>query len=275
MRVVQERPTAARLRRFLARLPSGKSRPGKRNGPENPRPSGTVVSVFVKVCGITTEEDALLAVAVGADALGFVFAPGSPRQVTPGTVRDIVRRLPSGAVTVGVFRDERPERIVEIVNTVGLSGAQLHGREPTSEVRSVRRRIPFVIQAFAAGDVSLATAGGGPADVILIDAPEPGSGRVFDWALAEGAPDGVRLLLAGGLDVDNVRDAVRRVRPWGVDVSSGVETTAGSGRKDATKLRLFVEAARAAGEEVEADGWTPTAGNGSGSLYDWNRDPKS
>ncbi len=122
--------------------------------------------VFIKVCGITNEEDALLAVAVGADALGFVFAPGSPRQVTPGAVRDMVRRLPPETVTVGVFRDERPERVVEIVNAVGLSGAQLHGREPLSEVRTVRRRVPFVIQGFAAGDAAIGSAANGPADVV-------------------------------------------------------------------------------------------------------------
>ncbi len=229
--------------------------------------------VFIKVCGITNEEDALLAVAVGADALGFVFAPGSPRQVTPGAVRDMVRRLPPETVTVGVFRDERPERVVEIVNAVGLSGAQLHGREPLSEVRTVRRRVPFVIQGFAAGDAAIGSAANGPADVVLIDAPEPGSGRVFDWALAEGAPGGIRLLLAGGLDAGNVREAVQRVRPWGVDVSSGVETFVGSGRKDARKLRRFVEVARVAGDEIEADGWTREGANGD--LYDWNRDPRA
>ena len=116
--------------------------------------------MFVKICGITNEEDALLAVALGADALGFVFAPGSRRQVRPDDVRDILRRLPPGTVSVGVFRDERPERVVELVHRLGLTGAQLHGREPLSEVRWVRRRVPFVIQAFAAGDPALAAAPG-------------------------------------------------------------------------------------------------------------------
>ena len=88
----------------------------------------------MKVCGITTEDDALLAVALGADALGFVFASGSPRQVRVKEVGDIVRRLPPGQPTVGVFRDERRERVVEIVHSIGLTGAQLHGREPASEV---------------------------------------------------------------------------------------------------------------------------------------------
>lgn len=204
--------------------------------------------MFVKVCGVTSEEDALLAVALGADAVGFVFAPGSVRQVSPQEARDIARRLPHGVVTVGVFRDERPERVVEIVGKVGLRGAQLHGREPLSEVRWIRQRLDFVIQGFGAGDPAISAAANGPADVILIDSPEPGSGRVFDWRLAEGASGGARLLLAGGLNPDNVAEAIAHVRPWGVDVSSGVESA--PGRKDPRKLRRFIEAAKDAGDTL-------------------------
>ncbi len=102
----------------------------------------------------------------------------------------------------------------------------------------------FVIQAFPAGDPGLAAAANSPADVILVDSPDPGSGRVFDWRLAEGAPSGVRLLLAGGLTSHNVAEAIKLVRPWGVDVASGVEAAAGL--KDPRKLRQFIEAARAA-----------------------------
>src|SRR6266576_2106210 len=119
--------------------------------------------MFVKICGVTNEDDALLAVAMGADAIGFVFAP-SPRQVHPEVVRDILKRLPHDTLTIGVFRNETPERVIDII-----------GRER--------------------------------ADVVLVDSPEPGSGDVFDWSLAEGAPDGVRLLLAGGLNPDNVEQA--------------------------------------------------------------------
>jgi phosphoribosylanthranilate isomerase len=204
--------------------------------------------VFVKICGITNEDDALLSVALGADALGFNFASGSRRQVSIDTARDIVRRLPAGTVTVGVFRDERPERVVEIANSVGLHAVQLHGREPLSEVRWVRERVQFVIQGFAAGDPALAIAANGPADVVLIDSPNPGSGIVFDWRLAEGAPGGIRLMLAGGLTPDNVTEAIRRVRPWGVDVATGVEVS--PGRKDPKKLRRFIEAARAGGDAL-------------------------
>jgi phosphoribosylanthranilate isomerase len=203
--------------------------------------------VFVKICGITNEDDALLATALDADALGFVFAP-SGRQVHPETVRDIAKRLPREVHTVGVFRNERPERVVEIVGRTGLHGVQLHGAEPESEVAWIRERVQFVIQAFTAGDPALAYAAKSAADVILVDSPDPGSGKVFDWRLAEGAPSGIRLLLAGGLNPDNVGEAIRLVRPWGVDVSSGVEEK--PGRKDARKLREFVIAARSAGEVV-------------------------
>jgi len=205
--------------------------------------------MFVKICGITNEDDALLATALDADALGFVLAPSS-RQVDPETVRDIVRRLPREIHTIGVFRNERPERIVEIVGRAGLRGVQLHGSEPASEVKWIRERVQFVIQAFGAGDPALANAGKSAADIILVDSPNPGSGKVFDWQLAEGAPRGKRILLAGGLTPENVGDAIRLVRPWGVDVSTGVEARAG--RKDPAKLRRFVVAAREAASE-EAD----------------------
>jgi phosphoribosylanthranilate isomerase len=203
--------------------------------------------MFVKICGITNEDDALLATALDADALGFVFAP-SPRQVHPEVARDIVRRLPREIHTIGVFRNERPERIVEIVNRAGLHGVQMHGHEPPAEVEWVRKRVQFVIRAYSAGDSALAEASQSAADIILVDSPDPGSGKVFDWRLAEGAPRGKRILLAGGLTPENVGEAIKLVRPWGVDVSTGVEQK--PGRKDPAKLRRFVEAAREAGAEV-------------------------
>ncbi|HEU5302139.1 MAG TPA: phosphoribosylanthranilate isomerase [Acidimicrobiia bacterium] len=224
--------------------------------------------MFVKICGVTNEEDALLAVALGADAVGLNFVPGSPRQVTVNEARDIVRRLPPEALTVGVFRDERPERVAEVVNGLGLGGAQLHGREPQSEARWIRVRVPFLIQGFRAGDPAIGASAGGPADVVLLDGESPGSGELFDWALAEGAPVGTRLLLAGGLTPDNVGAAIRRVRPWGVDVATGVETEPGSGRKDARKLARFLEEAREAGAEMESDGWVPA----DAEPYDWEVD---
>lgn len=198
--------------------------------------------MFVKICGTTSEEDALLAVALGADAVGFVFAP-SPRQVTVTTVADIVKRLPREILTVGVFRDEAPARVVELANTAGLGGVQLHGHEPPEHSRYVRERVPFLIQAFPAGSNSVAEAAKYTADVVMVDAASPGSGQVFDWRLAE-APDGLRLMLAGGLHAGNVTQAIAQVRPWGVDVASGVERS--PGHKDPVKMRAFIAAAKAA-----------------------------
>jgi phosphoribosylanthranilate isomerase len=199
--------------------------------------------VFVKICGITSEEDALLAVAMGADAVGFVFAPSS-RQIAAGKARDIARRLPPEVLTVGVFRDESAQRVVDVVNGAGLRAAQLHGHETVEHTRSVRSRVSFVIKAFAAGDPTLERADDFGADAVLVDSPTPGSGDMFDWSLAEGAPHGRRVILAGGLTPDNVAEAIARVRPWGVDVSTGVESE--PGRKDARKVRDFIRAAKSA-----------------------------
>jgi phosphoribosylanthranilate isomerase len=217
--------------------------------------------VFVKVCGTTSEEDALLAVAMDADAIGFVFAP-SLRQVSPAIVADIVKRLPPEIITIGVFRDESPARVVEVVNTVGLKGAQLHGRETPQQARWVRHRVPVLIQAFASGDRAIEGAAEYGADAVLLDAPTPGSGQVFDWTLAEGAPDGLRLILAGGLTPDNVGDAIAAVHPWGVDVATGVESE--PGRKDPRKLRAFVATARAAA--------TPRHESPRDGPFDWQED---
>jgi len=204
--------------------------------------------VFVKICGLTSEEDALLAVAMGADAVGFVFAP-SARQVAPQKVADIVKRLPVDITTVGVFRDEAAQRVVDIVNQTGLRAAQLHGFESPNEARWIRQRVRTVLKAFPAGDPRLEHADDWGADVILIDSATPGSGEVFDWSLAEGAPSNRRVLIAGGLTPANVGDAIRRIRPWGVDVSSGVE--ASPGHKDARKLKAFLDAVRHAVRDAE------------------------
>ena len=185
--------------------------------------------MFVKICGITSEEDALLAIALGADAVGFVFAP-STRQVHPDLVRDIVKRLPTEVLAVGVFKNDRPEHVVEVAGRVGLPAVQLSGAEPLSEVRWIRERVRFVIEGYTAGDPALSAAANSPADVVLIDSPNPGSGRVFDWQLAEGAPGGVRLMIAGGLTPENVGEAIRRLRPWGVDVVVGRRGGAGPER---------------------------------------------
>lgn len=217
--------------------------------------------MWVKVCGITSEEDALLAVAMGVDAVGFVFAPSS-RQMAPAAVREITRRLPHEIVTVGVFRDERPQTVVDVVNKSGLKAAQLHGNESREDCRYVTERVPMVIKAFQAGDTRVMRAPEYGSQLVLLDAPSPGSGKVFDWRLAEGVPTGQHLVLAGGLDSDNVAEAIRTVHPFGVDVSSGVESA--PGRKDASKMRAFVQAARAA----EPERYDP----GEDSLFDWEEE---
>lgn len=199
--------------------------------------------MFVKICGITNEDDALFAVAMGADAVGFVFAP-SPRQIAPQQVFDITRRLPPEILTVGVFRDELPERVITTVERAGLKAAQLHGHESPRDVEHVAKHVRWVIKAVTAGSADAAHADRFGTDLVLVDAPNPGSGVVFDWSLVDDLPEGPRIIVAGGLTPDNVGTAVERLRPWGVDVSSGVERS--PGRKDALKVKAFIERARAA-----------------------------
>lgn len=218
--------------------------------------------MFVKICGTTSEEDALLAIAMGADAVGFIFAP-SKRQIAPGIARDIAKRLPPEIITVGVFRDESPKRVVDIVEFAGLKAAQLHGKETPDQARWIRKRVPLVIQAFAAGDRMVSRALEYGVDAVLLDNPTPGSGQVFDWKMAGEAPDGVRVIIAGGLTPDNVAAAVAAIRPWGVDVVTGVERE--PGHKDPVKLRAFVAAARAA---VVA----PYEGDEDDRPYDWQEE---
>jgi phosphoribosylanthranilate isomerase len=199
--------------------------------------------MFIKICGITNEQDALLAVALGADALGFVFAP-SPRQVAPQRVKEIVRRLPQNIITVGVFRDEHPQRVIDTVREAGVFGAQLHGHESTRHVSDVMKEIHWVVKAVAAGSVEARTADDFQTNLILVDSPNPGSGVEFDRSLLSEIPSGLRILLAGGLTPENVVDAIAQVEPWGVDVSSGVEKS--HGYKDPIKLKNFIEASRSA-----------------------------
>lgn len=215
--------------------------------------------MFVKICGITSEDDALLAVAMGADAVGFVFAP-SPRQLAVQKAYDITRRLPPEILTVGVFRDELPSRVVDLGHQAGVKAVQLHGRETPEQTKEVAGHFRWVIKAFAAGSEQLPNADRYGTDMILLDAPSPGSGKVFDWSLAGDAPDSVKLILAGGLTPENVAGAVAEVEPWGVDVSTGVEKS--PGKKDPLAVKRFIENARAAGpEQYRGDDDMP---------YDWD-----
>jgi len=231
--------------------------------------------VFVKICGTTSEEDALLAVAMGAEALGFVFAP-SPRQMRPQDVADIVKRLPPEILTVGVFKDDLPERIIHIVRSTGLKGAQIHGNFAADDAVAVRRAIFHTLVAFPAGDPRVLEAQDYEPYAVVLDGARPGAGQVFDWALAAEVPGDLKLILAGGLTTDNVVEAIRTVHPWGVDVVSGVESS--TGRKDPVKLRAFIAKAHAAGKELRDTGnegrpESPSVPPGPpGAFYDWEED---
>ena len=237
--------------------------------------------MFIKICGITTVDDALLATALGADAVGFVMAP-SPRQIAVPRVQEIVRRLPSGVLTVGVFRVEAPQRVVDVVNRCGFKAVQLSGRESIADTRLVRDEVSVVIKAFPGGSGALAVADRYGADMVMVDSDTPGSGQVFDWSLAEGAPRGIKLIMAGGLSPENVGAAIAKVRPWGVDVATGVELS--PGRKDPARMRAFINAARSsapmktrtsvsAAGEVASVGLGPAdPAAGGATPYDWQQE---
>jgi phosphoribosylanthranilate isomerase len=219
---------------------------------------------FIKICGVTSEADALLSVSLGATAVGFIFAP-SPRQVSVHLAGDIAKRLPEDVLTVGVFRDEAPQRIVEAVRIAGLGAAQMHGHETAEETQWVRARVPVVIKAFPAGDRTIVRFEDFGADYLMVDGENPGSGQVFDWRLAEGVSDHHRLIVSGGLRPDNVAQAVAHLRPGGVDVASGVE--AAPGRKDPLLLREFITNARQAFADLAAR--DPLVDAAADEPYDW------
>jgi len=217
--------------------------------------------MFVKICGITNEDDALLSVAMGADALGFNFVSGSTRQIAPQVAYDITRRLPPEILTVGVFRNELPQRVVELAHKSGVKAVQLHGNETPEQCIEVGKQFRWVIKAFSAGDPNLPRADRYGTDMVMIDGAEPGSGKVFDWSLVGDAPDALKLILAGGLTPENVAAAIHEVRPWGVDVASGVESS--PGRKDALAVKRFIENARAAAP-------AQYLGDDEAMPYDWD-----
>ena len=210
----------------------------------------------VKICGITNLADARVAAGAGADLIGFVFYPPSPRNVSPEGVREIIRGIRptvtvrtsnSGPRFVGVFVDRRTEAVARVLDFCGLDYAQLHGTEPPQDVIALTELGHHVIKAFRVRDAdSLAGVSGYQAAAYLLDTYVPGeaggTGRRFDWSLALDAKRHGPLILAGGLHPDNVGEAVRTIRPWGVDVSSGVE--AEPGRKDPEQVRRFVAKAK-------------------------------
>lgn len=204
------------------------------------------MSVRVKICGITNREDALAAAAAGADALGFNFWKGSPRWVAPETVEALLPELPPGILTVGVFVNAPRAEIEAVLERVPLGAIQLHGDEPPQACRGWRVTVIKALRALPGVDLA-SEAERYPAEIILLDSGAAGSyggsGKTFPWERAIGVAPG-RLLLAGGLDPDNVAEAVRFVRPWGVDVAGGVERS--PGRKDPQKIKEFVAHARCA-----------------------------
>jgi phosphoribosylanthranilate isomerase len=200
--------------------------------------------------------------------------------MAPAAVADIVKRLPHETITVGVFRDEARQRVVDIANQIGLGGVQLHGMESAEDTQWIRSRTRWVIKAFPAGHRNIDRFAEYEAQTLLIDGTNPGSGELFDWRLAEGVVDPTRLIVSGGLRPENVGAAIEHLHPWGVDVSTGVE--ASPGVKDPGRLRAFIGAAHEAARSVVASaggavaatytGDTDHAEGGESALFDWQDD---
>jgi phosphoribosylanthranilate isomerase len=210
--------------------------------------------VKVKICGITNLEDAQAAIEAGADLLGFNFYPKSPRYVASGTARSIVAHIRSGRqcpTLVGVFVNSPLDEIRSIMRDVDLDLAQLHGDEPVTVVEQLGGRGFKALRPASLEDATAAAewyAPYGPnMPVLLIDAYHKeqygGTGHTADWSIATRIAQAYPILLAGGLTPDNVAEAIRQVKPWGVDVASGVECS--PGKKDVARLRAFVQCARA------------------------------
>ncbi len=200
--------------------------------------------VRIKICGITNVEDALVAVEAGADALGFVFYEQSPRFINPVMAAKIISRLPPFIQSVGLFVNEETEKINWTADYCGLDLAQLHGDESPEDCLEVNRR---VIKAFRVQNiVSIDPLKNYQVSGYLLDAWSPdaygGTGRTFNWELAGAARQYGPIILAGGLSPENVVDAISSVHPYGIDVSSGVESA--PGKKDAAKLREIIRLAK-------------------------------
>jgi len=204
--------------------------------------------VKVKICGITNIEDALAAVKFGADALGFIFYKGSPRVITSDRAKEIISRLPPLVSTVGVFVNEDPSEIKRIILHAGLDTVQLHGDEPP-EMCDISRR---VIKAIRVEDLTdLKPLSSYKVSAFLLDTYTPealgGTGQIFNWDIAVEAKRFGRIILAGGLTPQNVVEAIQWVRPYGIDVATGVEG-AEKERKDHAKMKLFIQRAKSVPE---------------------------
>ena len=197
--------------------------------------------MIVKICGITRAENARLAVSLGATAIGFIFWPSSPRAISPLRARAIVDALPASVTTVGVFVNAGRDEIEAAADEANLQAVQLHGDETPDLARSLSRRVIKAIPL--TGDID-ERVNEWPGTMLLLDAHDAakrgGTGRVIDWDRAAAIARAHDIILAGGLGPANVADAVARVRPAGIDVSSGVESSPGI--KDPGKLRALFEA---------------------------------
>ncbi len=201
--------------------------------------------VKVKICGITTVVDALSAADAGADAIGFIFWNKSPRYVEPQDAAAIIAELPPFLKTVGVFVDEDPEVIASVVEATGIDCVQLHGNESPEDTEKVKRMVtaPVIKAVRMRGEDDLSRLSAYRVSAILLDAFREGvpggTGKVFDWNLAVRAKSAGRIILSGGLTPENVAGAIRKVTPYAVDVSTGVESA--PGKKDANKIKDFME----------------------------------
>ena len=203
-----------------------------------------MASTRIKICGITNIEDALYAIEAGADALGFVFYEKSPRYVTPLKVQRIVTALPPLVTTVGLFVNSSADKVRQTMALTRLQVVQLHGDESPEDCRL--EPYPVIKALPVRSEESLKDAEDYPVSALLLDAwsgkQYGGSGRSFDWQLAKHLAGKMPLILAGGLNAGNVAAAIEQVRPYAVDVSSGVESS--PGRKDRKKISEFIEQVR-------------------------------
>jgi phosphoribosylanthranilate isomerase len=216
-----------------------------------------VTRLFVKVCGITSPEDGVAAAEAGADAIGLVFWPLSPRAVSVEQARAIGQALPPLVVRVGVFVDAGRDEMARVAEAAGLDMLQLHGDEPPESCAGLPRRALKAVRVSDAFAPESALRYEGRVAGLLLDTRSSdapgGTGRAFDWSLARDVRRRSRfLLVAGGLAPDNVRAAIEAVRPDGVDASSRLETS--PGRKDHARVRAFVAAVRAAEAGPEGEG---------------------
>lgn len=204
--------------------------------------------MWIKICGLSTSESVDAAVEAGADAVGFVFAPGSPRSVAADAAAGLVARVPAGVETVGVFRGQPADEVVRLARESGVGVVQLHGDETPADLEAVRSAGFPVVRALSAARWTAESqdhaAAFGEAR-LLLDAPDPGAGSTFDESVLGGRVLPRGWILAGGLSPTNVARLVETLDPAGVDVSSGVESSRGV--KSPALIREFIEAARAAG----------------------------